>query len=367
MSETTNDQYHAHVDWDFVLETIRNEKCVLLIGKELPQLQSGESLEDALIDHLDVENNENVVNYYQNDEFFLFKNPIAKTRTYYKIKDCFRQPYYEDIYHKIAQIPFHLVLSVSPDLYLKKTFEKYKLPHHFDFYHKKRNPKEVPGPSKSQPLLYNLFGSVEEEESLILTHDDLFDFLLALFGNRDLPTDLRNTLESADNFIFLGFKFDKWYVQLLLRLLKLHNESYSFSRYASNKVLSADTIKICYDQFKIEFINNNIVEFVDTLYQKCQDKHLLKELGDADLSVSAKIENCIEQDEIDQALALLKEFFEQKEEEELGDDSRLLSSRQSRLQRKVNQGVIDENDAGIEANKIKQAVLDLCKEVKLLE
>ena len=353
-------------DWGFILNTIKNEKCILLLGPEVCISDSGNQFDQALLEYLNVENNENILSYYEHEGLFLYRDGIAKTRSYYKIKDFYKQGFKEAIYNKLTEIPFHLVISTTPDHNLSNVFESKKIPHEFAYYDKTSNPDEVKTPDINAPLLYNLFGSIEKEESMILTHDDLFDFLLALLGSRNLPGELKNALVTADNFIFLGFKFDKWYVQMLLRLLNLHNEKYKFARFASNKDINPETQSLIIDQFRIEFVDDKIEQFVDTLYQKCSDEGILRDLETPDISSAELVEKYIEEDQLEKAFAFLKDFLERKNEEELSDDLTLLMSRHKRLNRKQIQGVIDEKEATIESNKLKVAVLEINKEVKLL-
>lgn len=354
-------------DWGFILDTIKNEKCVLLLGPEICFTPESEPFEKAMLEHLDLENNENILTYYPNDSLFLFKDGIAKTRSYYKIKDFYKKGFKDNVYTTLAQIPFHLVISTNPDLNLLQIFEASNTPCAFAYYDKTANPDDVSMPTRNMPLIYNLFGSIEKEESMILTHNDLFDFLLAVLGSRNLPTELKNALLGADNYLFLGFKFDKWYVQLLLRLLNLHKENFKFARFASNKDLRPETRMMVSDQFKIEFVEDQIEQFVQQLFTVCEKGGIIRDLEETMVSVSELVEKYLEDDQLDKAFTAMKDFLENKSEEELVDDVTLLMGRHKRLVRKQNQGIIDEKDSGIEYNKIKVALLDLNREIKSLE
>ena len=94
---------------------------------------------------------------------------------------------------------------------------------------------------------------------------------------------------------------------------------------------------------------------------------LPKDIEIADDLVSELAEKYIADEQFEEALQLLKEFFEVKNEEEFGDDVILLRGRYKRLIRKQNLGIIGENESSIESNKISAAILELNKEVMLLE
>jgi hypothetical protein len=134
-------------------------------------------------------------------------------------------------------------------------------------------------PTIRKPLIYNLFGSITSPESLILSYDDLFEYFKSVFGNNMLPKDVRSILKDADNVIFLGFQFDRWYVQLILNLLDIYDETSGFSRYALASSLSNDTRILCMNHFKIEFIGEDNSHFIDILYNKCQEEGMLRDLS----------------------------------------------------------------------------------------
>jgi len=366
MSKSTN--------WDLILDTIEDEKCILLLGPEICVTDNGQPFEKALLEHLNIQENEDILTYYDKDYdtyntdgLFLFKDGVAKTKSYYKIKEFFRQGSACDIYTKIAQIPFHLIISTTPDLFLLESFKKNKIRHAFSFYDKTTNPKKLRTPTQNTPLLYNLFGSIEKEESLILTHDDLFDFLLAIFGSNKLPTELNNSLQNAKNFIFLGFKFDKWYVQLLLRLLHLHQAKYGFVPYASNREKNPAIEPLCINQFKIEFVDDKCNEFINNLFKRCENKGILRKFGESEKTVSELVEKYIEDDKLDEAFTCLKDFFDKKRAENLSDDITGLMGRYNSLVHKKAKGEIDEKDAITEENKIRGSLIQMIKEVKSKE
>lgn len=268
------------VDWDFVVKTIKRQRSVLFLGPEIFKNEKGESRQTEFFKALAEENPDKILSFNE-DGFFLFSNPQAKTRIFLKIVDFFEERFDDEILQKIAEIPFHTVISINPDIALKKVFEANNQAHTFEFFDKNNKKDIAEAPTKEKPLIYNLFGSVTKEETLILTHDELFDYFRALMGNNVLPLELRAALESALDYVFLGFQFDRWYVQLLLSLLKLHDEKYHFIRYASAQNMKPETASLCIKHFKIEFIDKDIVKFVSTLHQKCQNAGLLRDFNSA--------------------------------------------------------------------------------------
>lgn len=260
------------------------------------------------------ENRERILSYNP-DGFFLFSSSEEKTIVYRKIIDFFEGQTIEDIIQKIAEIPAHLVVSINPDNALKNYFVKHNHPHSFEFFDKNQKKDIVAAPTKEKPLFYNLFGSINNLETLILTHYDLFEYFKAVMGNNVLPLELRTALESATNYIFFGFQFDKWYVQLILCLLKLHDKNYLFMRYALENSMSNDTKSLCKDHFKIQFIGADNQAFLTTLHEKCKQAGILRDFNTQRVEESDNEEINDLKQKIDREYSLLKDVEQKKESE----------------------------------------------------
>jgi hypothetical protein len=72
-------------------------------------------------------------------------------------------------------------------------------------------------PSPDKPLVYHLFGRLAEPDSVVLTEDDYFDFLMGVTKNNDLiPPVVRSALTNTA-LLFLGFDLDSWDFRVLFR------------------------------------------------------------------------------------------------------------------------------------------------------
>ncbi|MCB0152816.1 MAG: SIR2 family protein, partial [Caldilineaceae bacterium] len=72
-------------------------------------------------------------------------------------------------------------------------------------------------PSVERPLVFHLFGRLDEPESLVVTEDDFFDYLIGVTSNNDLiPIVVRNALVNSA-LLFLGFGLDDWDFRVLFR------------------------------------------------------------------------------------------------------------------------------------------------------
>lgn len=87
-------------------------------------------------------------------------------------------------------------------------------------------------PTVERPLVYHLFGNSREPDSLVVTEDDYFDFLIGVSANKDLiPISVREALADT-GLLFLGFKIDDWSFRVLFRSLMRQEGRSRRRRYA---------------------------------------------------------------------------------------------------------------------------------------
>ena len=76
-------------------------------------------------------------------------------------------------------------------------------------------------PSVERPLLFHVFGNMHHPDSIVLTEDDYFDFLVGVTRNQanpntGIPPMVRRAL-AANGLVFLGFHVDDWDFRILFR------------------------------------------------------------------------------------------------------------------------------------------------------
>lgn len=87
-------------------------------------------------------------------------------------------------------------------------------------------------PTPDRPLVYHLFGRLSEPDSLVITEDDYFDYLIGVTSNKDLiPSEVRRRLADTA-LLFLGFDLDSWDFRVLYRSLMGQEGRERRSRYA---------------------------------------------------------------------------------------------------------------------------------------
>ena len=245
-------------DWQDILDDIKDQKAVLLIGPEIMQFE-GLSLNRHLRNNLNERNQEDIAFYYERDGFFLFKSPEAKVRVARQVKRFYRDLIPdESILQRIVQIPFHLVMSVNPDTFVSEAFYRHGIKHRFHYFqhhHRENENDEIEKPTQALPLVYNLFGSKDQDDSLVLDYDDVYKMLQSAIGTSSLPNKLLRSFREASTYIFLGFQFDKWYSQLLLKFLSDTGRREKLIS-INNSLTDTDTHQFVIRQFKIQFMGD---------------------------------------------------------------------------------------------------------------
>jgi hypothetical protein len=87
-------------------------------------------------------------------------------------------------------------------------------------------------PDQKKPLVYRLFGQLQDPDSLVLTEDDYFDYLIGVTSNKELiPPVVRRALADTA-LLFLGFRMDDWSFRVLFRSIMNQSGGSRRSRYA---------------------------------------------------------------------------------------------------------------------------------------
>lgn len=94
-------------------------------------------------------------------------------------------------------------------------------------------------PDPQNPLVFHMFGRLSEPESLVITEDDYFDFLIGVSQKQKrqsapaipFPLEVGEALANK-SLIFLGFGLDKWVFRVLFRAIMAQGGSALLKDYA---------------------------------------------------------------------------------------------------------------------------------------
>ena len=272
----------SNINWESILNALEKKRCVLFIGKGAYQASGGGSIEVAMQEALKVNDPDHpYIKLHNSDGFYLFKDSFSRQDFIDDLKKFYQQsfPETESDLKLLAAIPFNMIFSMSPDNFISGIYNVCNLDFSFDYFNK-NVPETCEIPTPEKPLIYNLFGNIDDGDSLVLTHNDLFNYLQLAFEENKIHTDIKYQLEKKiSNFIFLGLPFEKWYFQLLLRVLSLHSDKFAaLERLALNNFEDDNFIHLYTEEFKIDFIQSDVSNFIKELHRHCDEKGLLKKV-----------------------------------------------------------------------------------------
>ena len=145
------------------------------------------------------------------------------------------------LYDQLATLPFKTILSISHNQYLHNALKNHpkKTPQFGYYNYRKKIPSNFQDPDADHPLVYQLFGSLDHLDSLVLGENDLLLFLQnVVAGTPDLAETLQGVLRDENtSFLFLGFDFSQWYVRILLYVLLGPNRHLSKHNQLPSRVL----------------------------------------------------------------------------------------------------------------------------------
>ncbi len=217
--------------WDQLLWALSKGKCLFLLGAGASTYERGGAdvpLTTGLSLHLaalleaagnPVEKEDAASLLFVATEFQQAHGAIRlrqETEDFYK-KNA-RQP--NELLRLLAELPVPLFVNTAPDASLaaslKAAFREHRTAHYS--FRKGRQQEPLEDPRADCPLVYNLFGTVADTDSLVLTERDRLHFVQDVIQhNEAIPSAILKEMQADKVVIFLGFDFEQWHLRILPR------------------------------------------------------------------------------------------------------------------------------------------------------
>lgn len=175
---------------------------------------------------------------------------------------------------RLARLPFNFIACLSPDNYAYKALRAAgKTAAQFAHYNfRKENPLDILPPDATRPLVYNLLGSIDNPESLVLTEEDRVDYIKNVVkGNPDIPNAVMSHFDERKTYLFLGFNLENWDYRLLFEALKLSKKNLSFLPKPGTSPISLEARSYYEDRYQFMFIDTEMDAFITELEQHYSD------------------------------------------------------------------------------------------------
>lgn len=275
-------------EWNNLLRALENQLCVLLIGPAAAgSVQNGafdpytDQLARQIASELEKEGTPFDPDHAENLAYVAQTYNSGANAT--ELDAAYiAQSFYQKIAQPspalaaLAKLPFSLVVNTTPDDLMAQAFRQAgKFGTVQGFYNYRRpvefNYEKV---SADKPLVYNLFGHYKTPESLVLTASNQLDFIgKVMRGDPPLPPKLMQEFDDTKTYLFVGFDWRQWHLQLLLRTLKFSKDSTIVSPTFHEYSLSRMAREIYTSLFKrFTFADDAIDDFVANLSQQFQNQ-----------------------------------------------------------------------------------------------
>jgi CHAT domain/SIR2-like domain len=132
---------------------------------------------------------------------------------------------------ELARLPFPIYVTADPsDLLVQALTDAGKKPRvtfapwneHTRTAAMQFNKDRNYDPSVDEPLVYRLFGCLQDPDSLVLTENDHLDYLIGITRNKDVDQKRVRSMLANTALLFLGFRPEDWAFRVFFRhLMKL--------------------------------------------------------------------------------------------------------------------------------------------------
>jgi hypothetical protein len=279
------------IDWDTLVLSINQGHCILMLGPDavtenadgegLPLMELfAQTLREQLADKGAPPKQFNPAQVAQAYQAKFERNGLlAAAKRFFPGKN---QP--NQVLMDLAALPFKLIINTSPDLQMEEAFSKCdppKIPR-FAWYQVGAEKKDlVLGGAEleiDKPLVYYLYGCIRKLDSLVLSENDMLDFLVAVAKKKPpLPNDILSALKkNHTTFLFLGFGLKHWYLRILFHALEVKgtNRSYALEKFDApfDNAVVESTVFFFQEGHKIHFFDMKLEEFTKELRKRIEEE-----------------------------------------------------------------------------------------------
>jgi hypothetical protein len=228
--------------WNNLVGSLRHGNCVLMLGSEIPVKVASTTSTTASTDGttLAEELRRRLARELEEDDRSATGTTLAALAQQYEDTEGFgpttlrataemaltsRLYSPSSVHEQLAALPFSLIVTTSQDTLLEQALKAAGKAPVSQRYHlrgdKRENPEFVVPGSPASPVVFHLFGSAEEPSSLVLSENDVLDFLIRVVSERPpLPNSLLRVLKRiGQSFLFVGFGIRHWDLRILLKIL----------------------------------------------------------------------------------------------------------------------------------------------------
>jgi hypothetical protein len=216
----------SEADWRLISKRIHEERCVPFLGAGASVAQGQErglptafQLASALAQDSDYPGSDKG-DLFRVAQYFQMVNDPYELRSFIRdeLKAGDNRP--TAVHNTLAALPFRYVLTTNFDKLMEKAFEDARKTPQIALYQLHGDNIELPIATVKDPLVYKLHGTVDKLETMIVTEDDVVDFLsCVIVGDPPLPPVLKKLFED-NSILFIGYGLKDWNIRVMLRAIR---------------------------------------------------------------------------------------------------------------------------------------------------
>lgn len=226
--------------WPYLLREIQKLRCLPILGPGihtdlLPTIYESIALEMSRYFNIRIENTANLANVIRSLEHIEVRR-FAEDQFVKHIKNTVKPDFsIPDEPHTIlAMLPFDLYVTTNYDdsmLDALKSADKLDSRRYICRWKNGLEEKSLsaidPGPTIKQPIVFHLFGHINEPRSLVLTEDDYSQYLMNVSLRQDsIPVNIQAEL-GRRTLLLLGFRpEDRTFQSLITLIERIYADSY---------------------------------------------------------------------------------------------------------------------------------------------
>jgi CHAT domain/SIR2-like domain len=150
------------------------------------------------------------------------------------VRDALSKSGRRDAYGLLADLDVPVFVTTTRDQLLAETLRaKGKEPQVIEcpWRGNTASPLALEPETPKRPIVYHVFGTFENEERLVLTEEDFFEFLIEATNNRDLIPEVIRSKTMHGSLAFLGFQLSDWSLRVLQYILKSQESREALGRH----------------------------------------------------------------------------------------------------------------------------------------
>ena len=175
-----------------VLNSIEKNNCVLILGPLFGLNNKSDKIHSIVRQQL--EDSFSLDDEYQN-LFILKQSPDNDWIVFSTIADLYENVVPSEVYNKVAKINFSAVLTFTQDIFLLSAIKQQNVEFIFKYFSanisKQKEENFICQPQSNSShteksnilVVYNLFGSYQDTNSLIINYNSFYKFLFAILGS----------------------------------------------------------------------------------------------------------------------------------------------------------------------------------------